>query len=135
MKKNIIFSTIISIFALCIFIFLAFGSSGSDGDSGKNSTIDLKASVNFTGTQFIIKNNDTFNYTNVKLEVNSQGLKNGYILKTSILKAGESFTVGAAQFTKGDGTRFNPFTIKPKNLSIWCDTPSGKKGFYFGEWN
>ena len=47
--------------------------------------------------------------------------------------AGETYTVGAMQFAKSDGEKFNPITHKPLNFSIWCDTPKGK-GFYYGSW-
>jgi len=98
-----------------------------------SSTIDLKASVRFTGTQFVITNNNSFDWTNVKLEVNSGLLRGGFVLKTKRICAGETYTVRAMQFAKGDGNRFNPLTNKPLNFSIWCDTPEGK-GFWYGSW-
>jgi len=131
---------------LVIIILLLFVRSCGDcmgcGDSStkttrttpKTTTVDLKTSVLFDGSQFIIVNLDDFDWTNVKLEVNSSGFKSGYILNTKKMEAGHTYTVGAMQFTKGDGTRFNPFTMKPLNFSIWCDTPEGN-GFYYGELN
>jgi len=41
--------------------------------------------------------------------------------------------VGAIQFAKSDGERFNPFSHKAQSFSIWCSTPSGKSG-YHGSW-
>jgi hypothetical protein len=81
----------------------------------------------------VIENKDSFDWTNVKLEVNSKTFSSGYILKVGRMAAGETYTVGVMQFAKSDGEKFNPFTHKPLNLSIWCDTPRGK-GFYYGGW-
>lgn len=125
----LIFLGVIVIIAFIIF-------SGGDGENEKEtkpSSIDLTASVSFTGTQFVIINLDTFDWTNVRLEVNSGLLKSGYVLKTQRMSSEETYTVGAMQFAKGDGTRLNPFTTKPQNFSIWCDTPRGK-GFWYSEW-
>ncbi len=97
------------------------------------STVDLNATVSFNGTQFIIANGDSFDWTNVKLEINSKTFSSGYTLKTSVMKAGEVYTVGAMQFAKSDGEKFNPYTHKVLNLSVWCDTTKGK-GFYYGTW-
>jgi len=95
--------------------------------------VDLDASVRFTGTQFQITNKNNFNWTNVELEINPGLLKSGYKLDAGLMKAGETYTVGAMQFAKPDGTRFNPFTMKPQSIDIYCDTPRGK-GFYSAKW-
>lgn len=120
-----------------IIFFIAIISIGGGGENQKAettpSTIDLNASVNFTGEQFVIANEDNFDWTDVKLEVNSGLLKGGYVLRTKKMIAGETYTVGALQFAKGDGTKLNPFAVKPLNFSIWCDTPKGK-GFWYGSW-
>lgn len=94
---------------------------------------DLSATVTFTGVQFIIKNRDTFNWENVEMQINSGFVASGFVSKTYIIKAGETYSVDAMQFAKNDGTRFNPVVFKPKNFTIRCDTPSGT-GFYYGGW-
>lgn len=87
------------------------------------------ASVDFTGTQFVVININDFDWTNVKLRVNGK-----YIFKTQRIKTYESYTVGAMLFTKSsDGTRFNPLTMKPLRFNISCDTPEGR-GYWQGEW-
>ncbi len=98
------------------------------------SYVDLNASVSFTGTQFIITNNDSFDWRNVELEINPGLLKSGYKLKAGLMSAGESYTIGAMQFAKRDGERFNPFAIKPQSMSIFCDTSKGR-GSYSGKWD
>ncbi len=100
-----------------------------------STDIPLKAAIRFTGSQFVISNNDSFDWTNVKFELNSPGLfSSGYILKARRIEAGNVYTVGAMQFAKDDGTRFNPITTKAKKLWISCDTPQGMR-FYGGSGN
>lgn len=98
------------------------------------TTIDLSASVIFTESQFVITNLDDFDWTNIKLDVNSGIVKSGYVLKTQRMEGGEVYTVGAMQFAKGDGTRLNPFTTKVLNFTISCDTPRGH-GFWKGSYD
>lgn len=95
------------------------------------SQVNLDASVEFDGAQFTVTNYDSFDWTNVKLEVNGPG---GYVLNTPKMLAGETYTVGALQFAKSDGTRLNPFTTKVQEISIECDTPKGH-GLYLGKWD
>lgn len=146
------------IFSGCLVIILAFiiigvigsivGDFGSTGVSGSptgvapkagnhqkggSSTVDLTARVRFTGNQIVVHNGDAFDWTNVKLEINSGLLSGGYVLNLPRMRAGEECSVGTMQFAKPNGERFNPFTHKPQKFTIWCDTMKGK-GFYYGEW-
>jgi len=135
MRENLS-KTIISVGGLLFFIILAVGSIDTDsGDYSSSSTskpkrADLDATVVFTGTQFVISNNNDFDWTNVKLEINSGLIRGGYTLRAGRMSAGQTYTVGAAQFSKADGERFNPFTHKVKNITITCDD----FGFYYAEW-
>ena len=109
---------------IIVIIFIIALASGWFKSSDK-----LTASVTFTGTKFVIINLEDFDWTNVEMRVNAK-----YVLKTQRIKTYESYTVGAMQFTKvSDGTRFNPLTMKPNKIQIWCDTPKGT-GVYIGRW-
>ena len=77
--------------------------------------MDFRAIVKFTGTQFEITNADDTDCERAKLEINSK-----YTLEGYTLKSGETYKVGALQFAKSDGTRFQPFEIKPKDFYIYC---------------
>lgn len=123
MKKKTIY--LLSILSIGIFVLLAYGSE----DSGESSSVDLNVSVVHTGTQFVITNNDSFDYINAKLELNGD-----YVLKGYNLKAGETYTVGVMQFADKKGNRFSALQ-KPLNFSIWCDLSNGKNGFYYATWN
>jgi hypothetical protein len=111
------------------------GSGGGSSAGGSSSgSVDLNANIRFTGSQFVVSNNDSFDWTNCKLEVNPKTFGAGFKYEGASLRAGETYTVGALQFANDDGERFNPFTHKPQAFSIYCDTPQGK-GFYYGGWN
>lgn len=121
------------IILVIIVYFVMF--SGNDGENEKETSyIKLNASVRFIGTQFIIENDDNFDWLNVKMEVNGSLFKSGFILETNRMEAGESYTVGALQFAKKDGTRFNPVAYKPQKFDISCDTPKGENAFWTGSW-
>jgi len=128
--------TVLGIFLFIVVIaaIIAFApeEKGKKPSRTTSASIDLQANVRFDGSQFIITNRDSFDWTSVKLEVNSGLLTGGYVLKAKQLEAGHTYTVGALQFAKSDGTRLNPFTTKPQKFSIWCDVPRGK-GFWYRE--
>ena len=126
---------VLSVIGLLLALIMATGTDDTGTQSGGGSgTVDLHAAVSFSGAQFVISNNDDFDWTEVKLEVNSHGFTSGYTLHATRIAALETYTVGAMQFANSDGERFNPFTHKPQTFSVWCDTPNGK-GSYYGGWN
>ncbi len=90
----------------------------------------LKASIGFDGTQFMIVNNDHYDWTTVKMEINAGIIRGGYKLRVSIIAAGETYYVNARRFTKRDGTMFNPLTTRPMGFDIYCD-----QGDWFGKLN
>jgi hypothetical protein len=95
---------------------------------------ELSASVRFTGTQFVITNNESFDLTNIKMEINGGIFSGGYELRHNRMKANETYTVGALQFADSDGKRFNPFQMKPQKFTISADSSIGHL-FYVGGWN
>ena len=95
--------------------------------------IDLNASVRFQDNIFIITNNDSFDWRNIRLTING-GVFKGYELKHGLIQSGAVYEVGSMQFADSDGQRFNPFTMKPQSFWIACDTPQGR-GFWAGGWN
>ncbi len=97
MTKDLLSRTIISIGVLVVFIILAVGSVDTDSvDSPSSSSPktykpskpskpkrpDLNATVVFTGSQFVISNHNNFDWTNVKLEINSGIIRGGHTLRT-----------------------------------------------------
>ena len=118
-----------------IFLLIAVLSSSNPLDNVSKSNVSksdnsvspkpekkdvFKASVNFTGTQFVINNLDKYDCQNAKMGINGGLFSDGYSLDGYRLEAGKQYTVGAGQFTKSDGSRFNPFTMKPQSFDIYC---------------
>ena len=114
---------------LAIVILIAVGIGTCLGGTPTTETIDLSASVSYDSPQFTITNNDSFDWRNIKFTLNSD-----YTLTYPRLSARTTYTMGAMQFTKSDGTMFNPFTMKPLNMSISCETPDGNRGWWYGGW-
>lgn len=133
------------LFVIPFFIIFAWLSS-SHGDNKQVNTsaspsnkTEFNAYVNFTGSEFVISNLDEHTCQNARMKVNSDYSLDGYNLESALdstVKTGEAavYKVGAAQFTKGDGTRFNPYSTKPKNFSIGCRGSNELNGgFWYGE--
>ena len=120
-----------------VVVVLYIVSSGARKETSKpkhEEEIFLNASVKFDGEQFIVQNKDSYDWRNVKMEINSKLLSSGYSYNMPFaMTAGQTYTVGAMQFTKSDGERFNPFTHKPKKVVI-SGTIQGKTGYFFAEW-
>lgn len=116
-----------------IIFLLAIVGALFSGKKDEKKTIEPKisAAVRFTGTQFGITNHDAFDWTDVEMTINF-GLMSGYSVKTARVAAGETYFVGAMQFTDSKGARFNPFTHKPQTLTVYCNTPSGKAAWVGG---
>lgn len=90
----------------------------------------MEADVRFTGTQFVIHNENKFDWHKCELSLNQEGVfGDAYELKVDALPSNKTYMVGAMQFAKPDGTRFNPFLLKPQSMNISC-----KEGFYTGGW-
>jgi len=78
----------------------------------------IKASVSFTGTQFVITNYEDHDWVNVRFELNPGLISSGYTLKVRLIEAGTTYTVGAMQFANSKGERFNPYQMKPQKFNI-----------------
>ncbi len=135
---------ITSPFWIAILVGFSQGLSGTSSRSASASPTPptqttFVASANFTGTQFVISNLDPHTCENAKMQVNGDYSLDGYTLESglnSATKSGEVtvYKVGAGQFTKGDGTRFNPYATKPQKFFIECRGDNELKGAYwYGE--
>jgi hypothetical protein len=103
-------------------------------DQKQSSTVRLNAKVTYPGARFIISNNDSFDWINVKLEFVPDSTEDRFSLKVPSISAGETYTAAAAEFSKKDGTRFNPYETKPRKFWIICDTPTKQSGSYQASW-
>jgi hypothetical protein len=101
----------------------------------ESPTVHLNAKVTFAGARFVISNNDSFDWENVKLEITSAALGEPFGLNVPRIPAGETHTVDAAEFCSKDGTPFNSFSMKLRRFRIRCDTPDRQSGSYLAGWN
>ncbi len=134
------YTLLVALVAIGLFWY-AFGYESRNGIGGgvppqaqaQSEPRKLGAAVRFTGTQFLISNNDAFIWSNCELEINGGIVRGGYQFTAPVIQAQSTSTVGAMQFAKSEGERFNPVSMKANSFSIACDTPQGK-GHFFGEW-
>ena len=80
-------------------------------NSAQSSTVKLKAKVTFPGAQFIISNNDSFDWKNIRLEIIPDSMEEHFRLSIPIIISGETYTADATKFLNNEGTRFNPDNI------------------------
>jgi len=123
---------------LVVLIFAVILGLLSGGDKKeqpqKAQVAAVDASIYFDGERLAIINNNDYEWTNVRLEVNSGLPSGGYVLKHPPMQAGHIYSVEALQFCKADGTKLNPSTTRPQNFSIFCDTPAGSAtGSWYGK--
>ncbi len=90
-------------------------SNTSESMTQVEKKTEVNVSVNFTGTQFVITNLDSYDCIGSWMNVNNKYWLYGYTLKM-----GQTYAVGAAEFAESNNTRFNPFAIKPTSFSIFC---------------
>lgn len=100
-------------------------------DSSGNVAIDCV--IGYLGGAFIVMNNDPFDWTDVKLDVNGGLWSSGWVVRLPRVKAKAGVTIRAEQLAKGDGQMFNPATHRPRHATISCETPYGH-GFHYNEW-
>ncbi len=96
--------------------------------------IELDAAVRFTGTQFVVTNNNIFAWNAVELEVNRSGLfSGGYTADLGMVSPGQTITIGALQLANSDGVRFNPWQMKPQRATVKA-TVNGERIYYSAGW-
>lgn len=92
----------------------------------------LKCLMQFTGTQFIIQNKDTFDWTNAIFKISLRTDFAGYVLTKALIKAGKTGTIDAMLLW--DGKESDMFAyIDLCVFSIVANTPEGR-GQSIWEW-
>lgn len=128
------------LFGIFVFVGVIGSRFSNNGTSTSPSTNDsskreLVGDIKFSGTQFTITNLEKTDWNICYFMVNG---KYYYPSKTSdwlpgqkldVVKAGETITVGFANFTLKDGTRFNAYQTEPQNFTIACEN-----GFGYWKW-
>ena len=106
-------------------------STSLDPESATNiqDSQDLVGSVKFDGTQFHIANGEGRNWENCRLTVNKD-FNYPTDSKIDFIEANSTVTIGAGQLTLKNGERFNPFSMKTQNFSVYCSN-----GFGYWSWD
>lgn len=76
---------------------------------------DLAAVINFDGAKFEFTNANSYDWSACKAVLNGE-----WELAPFNLSSGRSATVGAMQFHKANGERFNPIASKPLEMALHC---------------
>jgi len=121
-----------------VLIGVLMGINSDNGVGNKTSNIleknktELIGKVNFDGTQFHIINEEDKDWKSCYFTVNGKYRfpTNPTSSRFGSIKSSETTTIRASEFTLDDGTRYNPYSIKPKDFSASCDNRFG-----FWEWN
>jgi len=101
--------------------------------------IDLNPSIRYAGNVLYIKNNDSFDYDEVKVGLNDDAYR--FTIEDPI-PADMEVRFDLARFSKTDGERFNVLSHSIKDISISCKAIKRKdkfdmdylgKGFYHGK--
>lgn len=103
-------------------------------DPAPKKTLDLHADITFNGTQFLITNQSDTPWSGVEIDLNYETFSSGFTAKLGALAPHQTATIGAMQLARSDGTRFNPFNMKPLKMSVKAVLPDGNVGVYFGSW-
>lgn len=140
-KKRVGCLTIIVVIVVGLAIFGVIISSqiSPTPDTSPQNTAsqqELIGTVRFSEMQFHIANQDQRDWTNCRFTVNGdyrfppeQGLLGSETKVVAKIGANTIYDIDVGELTLKDGTRFNPFTLKPKNFSASCDN-----GFGYWEW-
>lgn len=125
---------IIILILICITVYpwsAGTRPSINQGGPSYDSNIRLSAKVALTGTRFTISNDDSFDWTNVELNIISENIDNSFSLQIPKIPAGQTHIARAAEFIAKDGICFDPYTMQTDRFSIWCEIPNGESGTYF----
>jgi hypothetical protein len=125
---------IVIIILICTALFTGISKLkplSSTADLTKGTTIQLNANVTFSGSRFIIHNNDSFDWINVELQIISDYILNNFNTTIPKIPSGKTYSVSATEFTRNDGTHFNPYAMEIQRFWIKCNTSTKEKGSYF----
>ena len=92
----------------------------------------MRGSVSYIGDSFQVFNNNSYPWTNVRVELSDGITPGGYIYSIKRLSPEKLVDIPAIDFVSRDGKRFNPRAAKPKGIFISCDTPKGRGHFDTG---
>jgi hypothetical protein len=98
--------------------------------------LKLEATIIPGTTELTITNDNDFDWHNVDMMINPGIISNGFEYKTStVMLAGQTYTVAYSEFANGEGVRFNPYTYKLQTIYIYCDNDNDDIPEGSGHWS
>lgn len=136
-KCPLILKALVIIILICIVLFAGTSKRKSNPvvtGTGEDASVRLNAKVIYTGAQFLISNNDSYDWTNVELQIGPETIGSDFNFRVPKISASQTYTVRATEFSTEDGKCFDPYKMKPKRFWIRCESPTGQNGSYFAGW-
>jgi hypothetical protein len=78
----------------------------------------VKAAVEFDGSNFRVANTGSNPWVAAQFSINRRSFGDGFDLVAGTVGGGAAVKVGALQFAKSDGTRFNPLEVEAQTLTV-----------------
>lgn len=116
-KRLIVVTVVTGIIGIILLLLLPVNEN-------RNTLVELNASVSYDGTCFTVTNNDTLDYLNAQITINSY-----YTINNMNLRAGETYKLWPAEFAHVNRRRF-PAGQKPRLFAINCRLIGDATGFY-----
>ena len=98
------------------------------------ASVVLNPTVTFNEENFVVSNNDSFDWENVSLEILSGESGEPFRLAVAKIPARGTHTAGAAEFRRADGALFDASSAKPWRFRIRSDVQGRPGGSYLAEW-
>ena len=136
-SRHFILQTFVIIIFICAGLFFITSKRifiSPRTPSTEDSSVRLNAKVIYTGAQFTISNNDSYDWSNVELQINSETTGSDFNFRVPKIPAGQSYTIHATKFSTKNGDCFDPYQMKLRRFRIQCESPNGKYGTYFARW-
>ena len=108
----------------CLFTTLLMISISACGNANDSDKVDLIVALSATPEHIMIDNGNSYVWNNAKITIN-----NRYVYESDIPRGGTSLNL--TEFTKQDGTSFNPKKNRLYHVSIYVpDALDGKHGVF-----
>ncbi|HEC66011.1 MAG TPA: hypothetical protein ENI23_12020 [bacterium] len=118
---------VIMIFAIVLSESLSNPDNYSKEVDTQQNKRELIGNVNFSNGQVHITNQEAEGWKDCYFTLNGEYKypSDPMTTRVKLFEAGEMLSIGAGEFTLKDGTRFNLFSTKPKDISASCDDRFG----------
>ncbi len=104
-------------------------STNSSTSTPPKDTTNLDGNVSYNDLQFKVSNTEQkdWEYCHFTLNNDYHYPGSSFSDKAGPIKAGETVFINASNFAKSDGTRFNPYSVKPQAINVDCN---GRFGYW-----